>query len=130
MGKTLIIKEADFRQNGMYETVVYDRTIIASELSWTSGGYIKASNGTAASLSAFSYSNTITVTEGYINLEISHCWTNGGAFYDANMSYIGGIATNSDTLTPTTHAIPSGTKFVRVNCKNTYLSSFYITLKP
>lgn len=129
MGKSLIIKGADFSQNGLDGGTLHDRTITGNQMSWTRGKYIQYSDGTAASLNGFNYSDAIEVADGYANLVISHCWSSGGAFYDSNMNYLGGIYTSGDETTPTTHAIPSGTRYVRVNCNNGFFNSFYITLK-
>lgn len=129
MGKTLVIKGADFSQNGMDGGVLHDKTIHGNDMSWTSGKFINASDGQPRKLNTFNCSNAIPVADGYVNLIISHCWSNGGAFYDAEMTYLGGISVDSDTTSPTTHAIPNGTRFVRVNCKDGYFNNFYITLK-
>lgn len=108
--------------------VLPDVTYRNADVTWTSGYYVNAGTGNLTSLGLFSAGGYIDVS-GYSWIELYACYTQGGAFYDSNKTYISGMRTSNDKTWPVRFSIPSNAKYVRFNKRNQDAASIvYCTL--
>lgn len=86
----------------------------------TTGYYINYTTGNLIANASYSASDYISVTAGQ---NYTQSYSHQTAFYDANKTYISGVAALGTPTTPRTLTIPAGSVYIRMSVINTSLNT-------